>query len=99
MKTAPMVARWDYHATHINQLLQLHTIASNYSIFKETAERWTVTESPRKKELKTKEDKINERQIKYRPSKDLDLIKFWGLTIALTKLRTHLLLKMHLFMV
>ena len=22
MKTAPMVARWDYHATHINQLLQ-----------------------------------------------------------------------------
>jgi len=40
MKTAPKGARWDYHATHINQLLQIHTIASNYTIFKETAERW-----------------------------------------------------------
>ena len=40
MKTAPMVARWDYHATHINQLLHLHTIASNYTIFKETVKRW-----------------------------------------------------------
>lgn len=36
---APNLARWDYHATHINQLLLLCTI-ENEPIFKQTAERW-----------------------------------------------------------
>jgi len=41
MKTAPKGARWDYHSTHINQLLILDTIVNKkYKIFKETAERW-----------------------------------------------------------
>lgn len=37
--TAPNLARWDYHATHINQLLLLSTI-ENEHLFKSTAERW-----------------------------------------------------------
>lgn len=37
--TAPNLARWDYHATHVNQLLLLSTI-ENETIFKITAERW-----------------------------------------------------------
>lgn len=36
---APNLARWDYHATHVNQLLLLSTI-KNEPIFKITAERW-----------------------------------------------------------
>jgi len=40
MKTAPKYARWDYHTTHINQLLLLATINNNSSLFNETAERW-----------------------------------------------------------
>ncbi|KAJ8932754.1 hypothetical protein NQ314_014454, partial [Rhamnusium bicolor] len=36
---APNLARWDYHATHINQLLLLSTI-ENEPLFKQTAERW-----------------------------------------------------------
>jgi heparosan-N-sulfate-glucuronate 5-epimerase len=39
MQTAPKVARWDYHSTHINQLLLLSTIHNN-SLLKDTAERW-----------------------------------------------------------
>lgn len=37
--TAPNLARWDYHATHVNQLLLLSTI-ENETIFRVTAERW-----------------------------------------------------------
>lgn len=39
MKTTPKIARWDYHSTHINQLLLLSTI-DNSSILFNTAERW-----------------------------------------------------------
>ncbi|KAG5346887.1 GLCE epimerase, partial [Acromyrmex charruanus] len=39
LKTAPNLARWDYHSTHINQLLLLNTI-DNDPIFITTAERW-----------------------------------------------------------
>lgn len=39
LKTAPNLARWDYHSTHINQLLLLNTIY-NDPIFLTTAERW-----------------------------------------------------------
>lgn len=37
--TAPNLARWDYHATHVNQLLLLATIDSD-TILAETADRW-----------------------------------------------------------
>ncbi|CAD5115988.1 DgyrCDS4924 [Dimorphilus gyrociliatus] len=37
--TAPNLARWDYHTTHINQLLLLNTIEQS-SIFTKTAARW-----------------------------------------------------------
>ncbi|GBP96548.1 hypothetical protein EVAR_71455_1 [Eumeta japonica] len=36
---APNLARWDYHATHVNQLLLLATIDSD-PIITQTAERW-----------------------------------------------------------
>lgn len=36
---APNLARWDYHVTHINQLLLLSTL-DNEPIFQQTAERW-----------------------------------------------------------
>lgn len=36
---APNLARWDYHATHVNQLLLLSTITGD-PLFSETAERW-----------------------------------------------------------
>ncbi|KAL3269647.1 hypothetical protein HHI36_008710 [Cryptolaemus montrouzieri] len=36
---APNLARWDYHATHINQLLLLGKIL-NEPLFTQTAERW-----------------------------------------------------------
>ncbi|CAO1325006.1 unnamed protein product [Diamesa tonsa] len=36
---APNVARWDYHVTHVNQLLLLATIDDDL-IFSQTAERW-----------------------------------------------------------
>lgn len=39
LKTAPNIARWDYHSTHINQILLLSTI-DNDQIFTTTAERW-----------------------------------------------------------
>jgi len=39
MKTAPKRARWDYHATHVNQLLTLLTIDSDRQL-RITAERW-----------------------------------------------------------
>ncbi|XP_058806182.1 D-glucuronyl C5-epimerase [Phymastichus coffea] len=39
LKTAPNLARWDYHSTHINQLLLLITI-DNDPIFITTSERW-----------------------------------------------------------
>lgn len=37
--SAPNVARWDYHATHVNQLLLLATI-DNSTIISSTASRW-----------------------------------------------------------
>ncbi|XP_011881313.1 PREDICTED: D-glucuronyl C5-epimerase [Vollenhovia emeryi] len=41
LKTAPNLARWDYHSTHINQLLLLNSIdIDNDPIFTTTAERW-----------------------------------------------------------
>ncbi|XP_008548880.1 D-glucuronyl C5-epimerase B [Microplitis demolitor] len=42
LKSAPNLARWDYHSTHINQLLLLNTIDidNNDQIFILTAERW-----------------------------------------------------------
>lgn len=36
---APNLARWDYHATHVNQLLLLATIDSD-PLISRTAERW-----------------------------------------------------------
>lgn len=36
---APNLARWDYHATHVNQLLLLSTI-DNDTLLSQTAERW-----------------------------------------------------------
>jgi heparosan-N-sulfate-glucuronate 5-epimerase len=39
LKIAPNLARWDYHSTHINQLLLLNTIDSD-PIFLTTSERW-----------------------------------------------------------
>ncbi|XP_015598441.1 D-glucuronyl C5-epimerase B isoform X2 [Cephus cinctus] len=39
LKTAPNLARWDYHSTHVNQLLLLNTI-DNDPIFTTTADRW-----------------------------------------------------------
>ncbi|CAB3370717.1 Hypothetical predicted protein [Cloeon dipterum] len=38
--SAPNVARWDYHATHVNQLLMLATIEPQVELFKRTAMRW-----------------------------------------------------------
>ena len=40
--SAPNLARWDYHTTHINQLLLLATIEEdpNDSLFQDTAQRW-----------------------------------------------------------
>lgn len=35
----PKIARWDYHATHVNQLLLLATIDRD-PIIMNTAERW-----------------------------------------------------------
>jgi len=41
MHTSPKLARWDYHSTHINQLMLLATIQTNSTqFFSETAERW-----------------------------------------------------------
>ena len=37
---APNLARWDYHTTHINQLLLLATVEED-PIFDQTAQRWT----------------------------------------------------------
>ncbi|XP_018320352.1 D-glucuronyl C5-epimerase B [Agrilus planipennis] len=39
LKIAPNLARWDYHATHVNQLLLLSTI-DNDGVFSDTAQRW-----------------------------------------------------------
>lgn len=39
MKTSPKISRWDYHATHVNQLYVLATITSS-SQLRETADRW-----------------------------------------------------------
>lgn len=36
---APNIARWDYHATHINQLLLLETL-DNATVIHTTARRW-----------------------------------------------------------
>lgn len=36
---APNLARWDYHATHVNQLLLMSTIDGD-PLFSQTAERW-----------------------------------------------------------
>ncbi|KAL7051549.1 hypothetical protein ACKWTF_004500 [Chironomus riparius] len=37
--SSPNIARWDYHVTHVNQLLLLATIDDD-PIFSQTAERW-----------------------------------------------------------
>ena len=37
----PNLARWDYHVTHVNQLLVLATMEPNVTLFAETAQRWT----------------------------------------------------------
>ena len=39
-------ARWDYHSTHINLLLTLYTVETNYTIFKQTAERLVRSNTP-----------------------------------------------------
>jgi heparosan-N-sulfate-glucuronate 5-epimerase len=39
LATSPNIARWDYHTTHLNQLLLLATIDDD-PIFPTTAERW-----------------------------------------------------------
>lgn len=36
---APNIARWDYHATHINQLLLLETL-DNATVIQTTVKRW-----------------------------------------------------------
>jgi len=38
---APNLARWDYHVTHVNQLLVLATIEKEEPIFSQVADRWT----------------------------------------------------------
>ncbi|UYV82032.1 GLCE [Cordylochernes scorpioides] len=38
--TPPNRARWDYHSTHINQLLWLATIDPHESLWRSTANRW-----------------------------------------------------------
>lgn len=42
MHTEPKIARWDYHATHVNQLLTLATVSSGRAaaLLKGTAGRW-----------------------------------------------------------
>ncbi|KAF0301960.1 D-glucuronyl C5-epimerase B [Amphibalanus amphitrite] len=37
---APNLARWDYHVTHVNQLLVLATMEPNVTQFSTTADRW-----------------------------------------------------------
>lgn len=37
--TAPKIARWDYHSTHVNQLLLLATIDKD-PLLSNTATRW-----------------------------------------------------------
>lgn len=38
---APNLARWDYHATHVNQLLLLATLSNDSNhLIERTAERW-----------------------------------------------------------
>lgn len=39
LNIAPNIARWDYHATHINQLLLLATL-DNSTVIQSTAKRW-----------------------------------------------------------
>lgn len=39
LDVAPNIARWDYHATHINQLLLLATL-DNATVIQTTAKRW-----------------------------------------------------------
>jgi len=39
LDTAPNIARWDYHSTHVNQLLLLATI-DNDTLLSNTAHRW-----------------------------------------------------------
>lgn len=39
LDVAPNIARWDYHATHINQLLLLATV-DNATVIQTTAKRW-----------------------------------------------------------
>ena len=39
LKSAPNLARWDYHTTHINQLLYLNTILDDLTV-QTTAKRW-----------------------------------------------------------
>lgn len=39
LKVAPNIARWDYHTTHINQLLYLNTVLDDLSI-QTTTKRW-----------------------------------------------------------
>lgn len=40
LKIEPNIARWDYHVTHINQLLLLKTL-DNASVLQTTATRWS----------------------------------------------------------
>lgn len=39
LKVAPNIARWDYHTTHINQLLHLNTVFNDLHL-QTTAKRW-----------------------------------------------------------
>ena len=39
LKVAPNLARWDYHTTHINQLLYLNTVLNDLHV-QTTAKRW-----------------------------------------------------------
>lgn len=39
LNVEPNIARWDYHVTHINQLLLLATL-DNATVIKSTAKRW-----------------------------------------------------------
>ncbi|XP_037090364.1 D-glucuronyl C5-epimerase B-like [Pollicipes pollicipes] len=38
----PNLARWDYHVTHVNQLLVLATMEREHTLFAELADRWTA---------------------------------------------------------
>ena len=40
LQSEPKIARWDYHTTHINQLLYLSTLFNNHQYLSTVSKRW-----------------------------------------------------------